>query len=61
MRPWLDPREEQDPNRVAVWVGEGRDTLGEGQLSSATSVHLKPFFPPAFRLSSCLSGQISCP
>ena len=32
-RPWLDPREEQDPNRVAVWVGEGRDTLGEGQLS----------------------------
>lgn len=55
MRPWLDPREEQDPNRVAVWVGEGRDTLGEGQLSSATSVHLKPFFPPAFRLSSCLS------
>ena len=32
-RPWLDPREEQDRNRVAVWVGEGRDTLGEEQLS----------------------------
>lgn len=30
MRPWLDPREEQDLNRVARRVGEGRDTLGEG-------------------------------
>lgn len=51
MRPWLDPREEQDPNRVAVWVGEGRATLGEGQLSTWH------FSPPATLLPSRLQAE----
>ena len=31
-RPWLDPREEQDRNRVAVWVGEGSTTVVSGSV-----------------------------